>query len=206
MTLIKMQFFLFLFFLFFSCNNPQNLTTEISDSVSLNRTQIIEKPTKISFAELEAKYATLIPILDGLFITYDRVDSLAVVGSTSSPRGQDTMKELLFIGLQGKNVKKWGIIDSLGHVIVPFICDAIKQIDESSGVVSIYSHSYSLNTGIPRYMYFGNTYFFNNQGLLKGTNKSFSIQVVFQGDEHDAQLVISQGPNYFLPQQYKMLK
>jgi hypothetical protein len=98
------------------------------------------------------------------------------------------------------------VIDSLGNVIVPFICDGVKEISDHKGIASVFSNSFSLNTGIPRYQYFGKYYFFNKSGLLNETQKEFEITITFIADWHDEEFVIQQGPEFYLLTEYRKVK
>jgi hypothetical protein len=165
-------------------------------------TSDIELSDGMPFDSVEAKYDTLIPIFDDLFITYDVIDSLYF--TYCNIKYEDiSIESLVFSEYVSEGTKKWGVIDSSGHVIVPFICDGVKAISENRGVVSVYQFSYSLNTGIPRYKYTGDAYFFTKEGIIKNSRKEFSQTIVFIADWHRPEFVINEGPSYYLPAEYR---
>lgn len=149
-----------------------------------------------SFEQLQRTYDTLIPIFDGLFITHNQHDKNAPVhipeiGPGLKPSGE---------------THKWGVVDSSGNIIVPFICDGVKAIDGHQGIASVYVFSFSLNTGIPRYRYNGKYFFFSKNGRTKEKEKEFSITVVAVSDWHFEKFVVQKGPGFYLPQEYRDLK
>jgi hypothetical protein len=164
------------------------------------------------FAQIQKKYDTLIPILNGFFITSDSFD----VGTYSSyinkilpqqPRGKESLLariQLFSDGPDGfaQNTMKWGVIDSAGNIIVPFICDAVREIENNKGIFSIYKSSRSLNTGLPRYNYTGYYYFFDKKGIEQTAGKLFTITTIFVADFHQAKFVIEQGNTFYLPHPY----
>jgi hypothetical protein len=149
----------------------------------------VKPGNRFIFEKTRSEYDTLIPIFDGLFITHSKRDSSS--GKTSP----------LFI-ITSPDAHKWGVIDSSGNVIVPFICDGIKAINEKKGIASVYVNSYSLDTGLPRYMYFGKYFFFNKNGRTKQKEKSFNIRIELMNATHSENFVIESGPEYYLPKKY----
>lgn len=144
----------------------------------------------VSFEQLRSMYDTLIPTFNGLFITHYKRDKIA-------PFHTD------FPAKPSKETHKWGVIDSSGNIIVPFICDGVKAIDRHKGVASVYHESHSLNTGIPRYSYTGKYFYFTKAGRTKEVEKEFSITVVFISDWHFEEFIIRQGPEFYLPDEYR---
>lgn len=102
--------------------------------------------------------------------------------------------ELLII----KDDKKWGVVDRNGNQIIPFICDGVKELSDSLGIASIYSGSYSLNTGVPRYVYCGKYFLFTKTGKTNSKEKNFSIVIEYRSDFHNRSSVL-ETPNRFLP-------
>lgn len=96
------------------------------------------------------------------------------------------------------NGKKWGLIDKNGNQIIPFICDGIKSISDSLGIASTYSSSYSLHTGIPRYVYCGSYFLFSKKGRINGSEKPFSITIEGTADNHDEKFILT-SPFRYLP-------
>ena len=131
------------------------------------------------------RYDTLIPIFDGLFITYDKIDSLHYI-SIANKYIADTITAIFTGDYITAYTKKWGVIDSIGNIIVPFICDGVKTISANEGILSVYSHSFSLNTGIPRYRYFGKYFFFTKEGISNQPGVDFNIKVEYIADWHNA--------------------
>jgi hypothetical protein len=156
-----------------------------------------------------SRYDTLIPILDGLLLTYDTFDRAQYeqlmkvnipdfVSIDSIQAHRDGFG--LFNYDYSPKAKKWGVIDSTGGVVVPFVCDGIKATSPHECICSIYASSFSLNTGIPRYMYKGYWYTFDKNGLRPSKGKAFDLRLVFIGDFHRHEFVISEGPQRYLPE------
>ncbi len=97
------------------------------------------------------------------------------------------------------NKLKWGVIDSGGKEIVKFIGDGVKSISDTMGIVSVYRTSHSLNTGMPRYQYSGDYFFFTKKGLISKKGDSFGILIQGRSDYHKESFIIESGPYYFLP-------
>lgn len=170
----------FLFVLVFS--------TTAFGQANVNSTKAQEPP--FAFEQLKIIYDTLIPTFDGLFITHYKRDKDAPVHTD-------------FIAKPSKKTHKWGVIDSSGNVIVPFICDGVKAIAGHKGIASVYYESHSLNTGIPRYSYTGKYFHFTKTGRTEEVAKEFSITVEFISDWHFEEFIIRKGPEFYLPQEYR---
>jgi hypothetical protein len=198
------NFFLVPFFLLIY-NGSSQKNHEIAEVKHQDETFTIQSSNSLTFERVKVKYDTLFSIFGGLFITYHQMDSIHYLECSKKIEKNST--EAFFTGnLVTINTKKWGVIDSAGNVIVPFICDGVKEISDNKGVVSVFSTSYSLNTGIPRYNYIGTYYFFNNAGLIPATKKEFSIKIEFIGDWHNSEFVIQKGPYFYLPGEYRIVK
>jgi len=165
-----------------------------------------------SFQEVKKKYDTLIPVVNGLFITYDSFDYKTYqqyinkhLPAIEQPK-DSFIYQLQFFSEERDGFSltsnKWGVIDSTGNVIVPFICDAVRELQNGQGIFSIYKGSRSLNTGLPRYNYWGYYYFFDKNGISEAVGKLFEITTIFVADFHQAEFVISQGNAFYLPGQY----
>ncbi len=150
---------------------------------------------KILFENVKRNYDTLIPIFDGLFITYD---TLAL--NENSQSIDTTLKYKRFY-TPSKNTKKWGVIDSIGHAIIPFVCDGIKVVAKDKGIASILKSTYPLDTGIPRYEYRGIYFFFTPNGKVKSKEYPFEMAVI--GQRYNQDEVITRGNEYFLPLEYQ---
>jgi len=155
----------------------------------------------LSWEEVQARYGTLTPLFDGLFLTTAPFDTAAL-----SALNKNILPPALaspFAPYYAEdNSTKWGVVDSTGRVVVPFICDGIRALSEHQGMCSVYRSSYSLNTGIPRYRYYGSVFLFTRAGLSPQSHRSFEMTTVFVGDFHRPEFVIEQGPNYYLPPNY----
>lgn len=168
-------------------------------------TQSIDSNIKIktitqNFDSTKQKYKKLIPIFDGLFITYSQFD-------TASLRKLAINKIIDYnfqfnVEFHSEKIQKWGVIDSIGNIIVPFICDGARGVSANEGVISVYYSSHMLNTGIPRYAYYGTCYKFNKEGIINDWNEKFDLSIVFNG-MHQHEFVINQGNNFYLPNKYR---
>lgn len=94
--------------------------------------------------------------------------------------------------------KKWGVIDRNGKQVIPFVCDGIKALSDSLGIATVYSGSYPLNTGVPRYVYCGKYFLFTRKGRVNTEEKKFSIVIEGRADFHNENFVL-ETPNRFLP-------
>lgn len=195
--------------LFFSCTSTNFSQANEKELVAPLQNRNIQKS---KFAEVQKKYDTLIPVMNGLFITCDSFDfatyrtyinKLLPEKSTVKDRSLAWM-QIFSDGHDGftTTTKKWGVIDSAGNTIVPFICDGVREFENGKGVFSIYKESRSLNTGLPRYNYTGYYYFFDKSGVVSPEGKLFTITTIFVADFHRAEFVIEQGNAFYLPPQY----
>lgn len=96
------------------------------------------------------------------------------------------------------NKQKWGAIDVNGNEVVPFICDGIKVLSDSIGIASIYSGSFSLHTGMPRYMYCGKYFLFSSKGRINANEKEFSILIEGTADNHSDEFILF-SPHRYVP-------
>jgi hypothetical protein len=168
--------------------------------------------TTLGFDAVKARYDTLIPIMNGWFITCDSFNYAAYEKIVMGLTPQDTihkdrtllLQHLVDGGSDGftPKAKKWGVIDSSGRIIIPFMCDAVRELENGQGVFSVYKFSYSLNTGIPRYNYSGYYFFFDRDGQIDNDGKLFSITTVFVGDFHRSEFVIENGHTFYLPAEF----
>jgi hypothetical protein len=79
---------------------------------------------------------------------------------------------------------KWGILDSNSRPITKFIYDAIVPLDSATVLLSWHISSYSLNTGIPRYVYNGRYTFMDKSGKISKRERSFSKTIQGVADFH----------------------
>jgi hypothetical protein len=168
-----------------------------------NKTFNIQSENKIKYDSVKFKYDTLIPIFDDLFLTYHKIDSINYF-SYAKNIGKNSNEFNYSEEIFSSDTKKWGVIDSLGNVVIPFICDGIKEISENIGVLSVFYASSSHHTGVPRYNYIGKSYFFNKNGLIpKPLETFFTITIENIADNHNSANVIQLGPAFFLPDEYR---
>jgi hypothetical protein len=206
----KPWIFIFIFLVGLGCASPSLHVAKESEH-SIHRDSL---PKHIDFEKLKTLYDTLIPIMDGLFVTYDSFDARTYDKMIEKffpikklKTREDTVRTLIHRledGLDGYsiNTKKWGVIDSSNRVVVPFVCDGIREIEPEKGVFSIYKGSHSLNTGLPRYRYSGYSYFFDRKGMMQETGKPFDLVTVFVADFHHEKFVLENGPTFYLPMEY----
>lgn len=196
-----------------SCKTSDTSLIHDHDKATLYQDSIYRKR---DFSEIRSTFDTLIPIMNGLFITYNSFDYSAYRDLIDAMMPQEikvndsVFSRIRFFaedGLDGfeTTTEKWGVIDSTGKIIVPFVCDAVREIENGKGVFSIYKGSHSLNTGIPRYSYSGYCYFFNENGYLSGKGKLFDLTTVFIADFHRAEFVILNGNTFYLPDPFRVI-
>ncbi|MGJ8661218.1 MAG: hypothetical protein ACSHXL_04210 [Bacteroidota bacterium] len=111
----------------------------------------------------------------------------------------DTLIPILKELFIAHNDLKWGVVDSCGKVIVPFMCDGVKEISKTEGIASIYESNQSLHTGVPRYTYYGNYFYFTKNGISLKEMQSFNILITMRADIHHERFIIETGPYYYLP-------
>jgi len=155
----------------------------------------------LRWEEVQGLYGTLTPLFEGLFLTTGPIDTSALsdLNKEILPPAQPPIFAPWYREVPST---KWGVIDSTGRVVVPFICDGIRALSEHQGMCSVFRSAYSLNTGIPRYRYFGSVFLFTRAGIIPQSQRSFEMTTVFVGDFHRPEFVIEQGANYYLPPQY----
>jgi hypothetical protein len=172
---------------------PKQEKIVLPSYVTIPKGVIIDK--KILFENVKIKYDTLIPIFDGLFITYDTV-SLEENSNTI-----DTILKYKWYHAPSKEAKKWGVIDSIGHPLIPFTCDAIRVISKDIGIATMLKSTYPLDTGVPRYQYKGIYFFFTINGKEK--SKEHPFEMALFGLHYNENDVITMGNEYFLPLEYR---
>jgi len=91
---------------------------------------------------------------------------------------------------------KWGLIDKKNNTILPFKYDGIRAISDSIGIASEFMGSYSLNTGVPRYVYCGKYYLFSKDGIINKEGKEFKLVMVGVADFHNDKYTLSSPFNY----------
>ena len=170
----KSLFYLALFLLVGCTENSQ-------PSKKTSKVQSVSKNTVV-FEKTQSEYDTLIPLFDGLFLTFDDADTTAGFWQI---RSED---------------KKWGVIDSTGKIIVPFICDGVIATEEHTGIASVFGNALSLNTGVPRYSYSGMYFTFTKDGGDHKNVKSWTRTITHVADRHKNEFIFTLGPAYFVPE------
>jgi len=97
------------------------------------------------------------------------------------------------------NGEKWGVVNYSGKKILSFNHDGIMQLNDSTGIASVHKSDFSLNTGVPRYVYNGEYSTFDTTGRLMNKNFPFSKTMEMVGDNHNSADVIRMGHNTFVP-------
>jgi len=136
---------------------------------------------EVLFRKVKSQYDTLIPLFDGLFLTFDQADTSAG-----------------FWQIQSED-KKWGVIDSTGRIIVPFICDGVSATGKHTGIASVFGGTTPLNTGVPRYSYSGMYFTFTKDGGDHKNVKPWTRVITHVADWHKNEFIFTLGPGYFLP-------
>lgn len=94
---------------------------------------------------------------------------------------------------------KWGILDSNSRPITKFIYDAIVPLDSATVLLSWHLSSYSLNTGIPRYVYNGRYTYMDKSGKISKRERSFSKTIQGVADFHRDEFT-TRNPFEYAPQ------
>lgn len=94
---------------------------------------------------------------------------------------------------------KWGILDSNSRPITKFIYDAIVPLDSATVLLSWHLSSYSLNTGIPRYVYNGSYTYMDKSGKISKRERSFSKTIQGVADFHREEFT-TRNPFEYAPQ------
>lgn len=201
-------------FVIFSCSHsPSKKDPKTKSTRSVN--EKIEQPVKkeylLSFEDVKAKYKKLIPVAGGYFITHSKIDSAfycEFLLDKHNEFGSNEIKniktvyntiitnELRFSEITSKN-EKWGLIDSSGRVLIPFVCDGI-ELSKDKFNVTILSNLQNLNTGLVRFVYVGKKFQVSTKDW-KWRNGNIYYQIV-EGyipayfHEH----VISQGHKFYI--------
>jgi hypothetical protein len=113
----------------------------------------------------------------------------------------DTILKYKWYHAPSKEAKKWGVIDSTGHPVIPFTCDAIRVISKDKGIATMLKSTYPLDTGVPRYQYKGIYFFFTINGKEK--SKEHPFEMALFGLHYNENDVITMGNEYFLPLEYR---
>lgn len=161
------------------------------------RNTITVKTVKEQFMAMRSTFDTLIPIFDGLFITYSNCDTAKLNSLSSFDHGN--LK--IYTGINPKH-QKWGVIDSTGKIVVPFVGDGINTISGHKGVISVGVFSEGMNTNIMRYKYYGTCYTFSKLGLNQQEREAFDLRIIWY-PYHQPKYVIDFGHAFYLPKKYR---
>ena len=111
-------FFSTFLLLFYNCTSLKKI--ELAELTHQHNQLVSKSSTHISLEKLKIKYDTLIPIFNGLFITNSRIDSVYYFEKSRDYAMNFTESQFIGEHLTIQS-KKWGVIDSVGNVIVPFM-------------------------------------------------------------------------------------
>lgn len=80
---------------------------------------------------------------------------------------------------------KWGVLDIHNKTVLTCIYEGIN-FDPKTGIgkAGVYDHSTSLNTGVPRYIYFGHYLIFDRTGIIDKKEYPYSMLVQGISDWH----------------------
>jgi hypothetical protein len=96
------------------------------------------------------------------------------------------------------NGHKWAVIDEARKPLTKYKYDAIIAIDSNTAILSSYVDAYSLNTGVPRYMYLGSYQYMNAKGEI--AKKEVRVSKVIQwSDFHNNEFVLK-NPSAYAPE------
>ena len=133
---------------------------------------------------LNASNDTLIPLMDGLFLSRQKE---VVLGQSEELANNRRVDQLYLNDMYnyGK-LANWGVIDSLGKVILPFQYHAAKAINAKEGLAIIVDEAVPLPTGLVRTEFHVRAFYFDRKGLLS-EGKPYKLVLVGNLD----------GRNYF---------
>lgn len=159
---------LLLTLILFACTSEKKQKS-VKKSQSFLQTELPKKESvKLTFEEVQTKYKKLIPVSGGYFITHTPIDSVfycefliekhKVIDSSKIHNISVIYNEPIFSGISlydiSSKTEKWGLIDSSGNVLIPFVCDGI-ELNKNKFNVTILMNLHNLNTGMVRFVYVG---------------------------------------------------
>lgn len=213
----KKRFFVLcvtLLFVVQGCTNQQQRKSneEIIEVETKNEIDKEKQSTlSLTFEEVKAKYQKLIPVSGGYFITHSKIDS-AFYCEFLKERHEEIdsakLKEVkvvfdsfimnvLSLREISSKIEKWGLIDSSGNILIPFVCDGI-ELDKKNFKVTILSNLQNLNTGLVRFVYVGKKFqvSIKDWKWRKGENYHQIILGYLSSDFHKS--VINKGPKFYI--------
>lgn len=204
--ILRITFFNAIIFTCCATNQDDNLRQiQTEESAPL----VTKDTTRLAFETVKTFYDTLIPIFDGLFITHSEQDTGAYRKLRQTLHADTMIKSQYGVILYSEKgmyctpaCRKWGVIDSTGRIIVPFICDGVAKIAEHEGIFSIGIQANHLDTGIPRYYYQGQCFHFDKIGPLPVAPEEFSYKIRFGSNYGEEEHIIQQGTAFYLPIKY----
>jgi hypothetical protein len=152
---------------------PLELSKVTIDSLS----QLLE--TERNFSQMLEKHLHATPVFTNLLVLKDTTDRIAQeeVILALDGKKEKKMDVLSFLGSRPycTNETSFGIIDSSGKVIVPFIADKYRMTSDTSGELLFYTGKHSLPTGVPRSQFYFVKVPFNRNGMVLKKAERISI-------------------------------
>jgi hypothetical protein len=177
---------------------------------------VFEEPAAVaydtlSFEEVQAKYKQLIPVEGGYFITYHKIDSALYceflkekhneIDSTEMAKTTIVFNSIITNGLIlndiSSGIRKWGLIDSTGQILIPFVCDGLER-NGNLFTAAIFSNTSELSTGLVRFVYSGKKFQVSvrDKKWRNGKTHNKTITGYLSAYFHDR--AIDYGPKYCL--------
>lgn len=220
----KKRFFVLcvtLLFVVQGCTNQQQRKSneEIIEVETKNEIDKEKQSTlSLTFEEVKAKFQKLIPVSGGYFITHTKIDSAFYcefmfekhkqidISKDQKPTLNKKLSQKFGVPILdvwspheiSSKTEKWGLIDSSGKVLIPFVCDGIN-IKKNLFKVSILTCLSNLNTGVPRYVYVGKSYLISSENWKWKDEKTFDKMIEFSIIPNFNYDVINKGSKYYLP-------
>lgn len=97
------------------------------------------------------------------------------------------------------NRANWGVISEKAGEVLPCKFDAVIAAGDNNGIAVSYVSNYSLNTGIPRYIYIGAYFYFDGNGKTDKKTYPFSKLIEGYGDWYVPGSATVRVPGFFAP-------
>lgn len=128
---------------------------------------------------------TLIPLINGLFASRPKL--------IHSDESDEILKRVQLDDIYSYDAfgygtpADWGVTDSLGKVILPFMYHGVKAIDANYGVAIIIDQAVPPPTGLVRTEFHVSAFYFDQKGPLSEKGKSYKCVLV--GNLHESSIV-----------------
>jgi hypothetical protein len=160
------------------CEAQQSPTPLELSKVSIDSlNQLLEMER--NYSQMLEKHLHATPVFTNLLVLKDTTDRIAQQDVILAVDGkkEKKMDVLSFLGSRPycTNETSFGIIDSSGKVIVPFIANKYRMTSDTSGELLFYTGKHSLPTGIPRSQYHFVQVPFNRNGMVLKKAERVSI-------------------------------